>query len=168
MFCDAQTTACPIVMPRKFSQPTVSLCGSWKASLVTMRMGPRPAFDLLEKRVVAQAGRHRMMVDVVAHQFLGVVVPLRLVLLAIAVLRVRLQMQEVGADGTVAVLEAGQDDAVFHLRHLGADLDRQARSADALLHGAYQVRPMPSPTARGLKMCDAPPAPTMTAFARNT
>ena len=43
MFCDAQTTACPIVMPRKFSQPTVSLWGSWKASLVTMRMGPRPA-----------------------------------------------------------------------------------------------------------------------------
>ena len=27
---------------------------------------------------------------------------------------------------------------------------------------------MPSPTARGLKMCDAPPAQTMTAFARNT
>ena len=40
--------------------------------------------------------------------------------------------------------------------------------ADALLHGAYQVRPMPSPTARGLKMCEAPPAPMTTAFARNT
>ena len=139
MFCDAQTTACPIVMPRKFSQPTVSLCGSWKASLVTMRIGPRPAFDLLEKGVVAQAGRHRMPVDVVAHQLLGVVVPLRLVLLAVAVLRVRLQMQEVGADRTVAVLEAGQDDAVFHLRHLGADLDRQRvrrRAAPRRIPGA--------------------------------
>src|ERR1700746_309522 len=27
---------------------------------------------------------------------------------------------------------------------------------------------MPSPTARGLKMCEAPPAATMTALARNT
>ena len=66
-----------------------------------------------------------MPVDVVAHQCLGVVVPLRLVLLAVAVLRVRLEMQEIGADRTVAVLEARQDDAVLHLRHLGADLDRQ-------------------------------------------
>src|SRR5512139_2222443 len=40
--------------------------------------------------------------------------------------------------------------------------------ADALLHGAYQVLPMPSPTDLGLKMCDAPPAATMTALALNT
>ena len=32
-------------------------------------------------------------------------------------------MQEVGADRAVAVLEAGEDDAVLHLRHLGADPD---------------------------------------------
>ena len=49
MFCDAQTTACPMVMPRKFSQPTVSLCGSWKASFVTMRIGPLPAFTSSRK-----------------------------------------------------------------------------------------------------------------------
>ena len=88
-----------------------------------------------------------MPVDVVAHQFLGVVVPLRLVLLAVAVLRVRLEMEEVGADGTVAVLESGQHDAIFHLRHLGADLDRQRvrgraaprripRPPHSLAHGA--------------------------------
>ena len=88
-------------------------------------MGPRPAAISSENGVVAQAGRHRVLVDVVADQRLGVVVPLRLVLLAVGVLRVGLQVQEVGADRTVAVLEAREDDPVLHLRHLGADQDRQ-------------------------------------------
>src|SRR5260370_358360 len=43
LLCAPESTACPIVMPSKFSQPTVSLCGSLKASFLTMRMGPRPA-----------------------------------------------------------------------------------------------------------------------------
>src|SRR5438874_2085343 len=51
-----------MVMPRKFSQPTVSLCGSWNASLVTMRMGPRPALTSSSgarfEDVRCAAGRH--------------------------------------------------------------------------------------------------------------
>jgi hypothetical protein len=34
--------------------------------------------------------------------------------------------------------------------------------ADADDQGAYQVRPEPSPTERGLKMLEAPPAPQIT------
>ncbi len=81
--------------------------------------------DLLEQGVVAQTGRHRMAVDVVADQLLGVIVPLRLVFLAEAVLGVGLEMQEVGADRAVSVLEPRQDDPVLHLGHLRAGEDRQ-------------------------------------------
>ena len=123
MFCEAHTTACPIVMPRKFSQPIVSLCGSWNASFVTMRMGPRPAATSLRMAWLRRQVGTGWLVDIVADQRLGVVVPLRLVLLAVGVLRVGLQVQEVGADRTVAVLEPGEDDPVLHLRHLGADLE---------------------------------------------
>ena len=51
----AHTTAWPMVMPRKFSQPTVSLWGSWKASFVTMRIGPPP---LATSRSSAWLRRH--------------------------------------------------------------------------------------------------------------
>ena len=40
-------------------------------------------------------------------------------------------MEEVGADRAVAVLEAGEDDPVLHLGHLGADQDRQRVSRRA-------------------------------------
>ncbi len=53
-------------------------------------------------------------------------------------------MQEVGADGTVAILETGQDDAILHLRHLGADFDRQrigGRTAPRRVPGAAHALP---------------------------
>ena len=81
--------------------------------------------DLFDNGVVAQARRHRLAVDVVAHHGLGVFVPGGLVLLAVDIFGVRLEMQEVSPDRAIAVLESGQDDAVFHLRHLGADFDGQ-------------------------------------------
>ena len=87
--------------------------------------GPPAGLDLLQQGVIAQTGRHRMHVDVVAHQLLGLVVPLGLVLFPVGVLGVGLEVEEIGADRTVAVLEAGEDDAVLHLGHLGADEDRQ-------------------------------------------
>src|SRR5690606_40862081 len=49
-----------------------------------------------------------------------------LVLFAEAVLGIGFQMQEVGADRPVAVLETGENDSVLHLRHLGAGADQQA------------------------------------------
>ena len=83
------------------------------------------SLELFEERVVSEAGRYRMPVNVVPDQFLGVVVPGGLVFIAVGVFGVGLQMQEVGTDRTVTVLEAGQNDAVLHLRHLGADQNRQ-------------------------------------------
>ena len=125
MFCDAQTTACADRHAEEVLPADGLLVGILEGLLGHHADGAAAGRDLLDDGVVAQASRYRVTVDVVAHQSFGVFVPPLLVLLAIAVLRVRLQMEEVGADGTVAVLEAGQDDAVFHLRHLGADLDRK-------------------------------------------
>ena len=101
---------------------------------------------LLDECVVPEAGRGRVMVNVLAHQVLGVVVPLGLVLLAVGVLGVGFQVQEVGAHGTVAVLETAQHDTVLHLGHLRAGQDRQGiggggapgrvpGTAHALAHG---------------------------------
>ena len=87
--------------------------------------GAAAGLDLLQEGVVAQAGGHRVPVDVIPDQLPGVVVPFGFVLLAIGVLGVRLEMEEIGAHRTVAVLEPGEDDPVLHLGHLGADEDRQ-------------------------------------------
>jgi hypothetical protein len=57
-----------------------------------------------------------------AHHFLQLGEPLRLVLFAVSVLGVDLQVQEVSANRAVAVLEASQHDTVFHLGHLRAGL----------------------------------------------
>ena len=97
--------------------------------------GAAAGLHLLEHGVVAQARRHRLPVDVVADHPLDLVVPLRLVLFVVGVLGVGLEMQEVGADRAVAVLEAGQHDAVLHLRHLGADGKRQAVGRGAAPRG---------------------------------
>ena len=87
--------------------------------------GATARLHLFQEGVVAQAGRHRMLVDIVADVSLSVGEPSGLVIFAIGILRVRLEMQEVGADRAVAVLESRQHDAVFHLHHLGAGQDRQ-------------------------------------------
>src|SRR6202035_6031654 len=76
-------------------------------------------------------GRHRMMIDIVADCFPQQGEPSGLVILAIRILRVGLEMQEVGADRTVAILEPGEDDPVLHLHHLGAGKDRQSISGSA-------------------------------------
>ena len=81
--------------------------------------------------VIAQTRRHRLPVYVVTNQFLGVLVPGGLVFLAIAIFGVGLQMQEVGTDRTVTVLESGENDAVLHLRHLGTHENRQRISGRA-------------------------------------
>ena len=86
---------------------------------------PAAGCDLLKNGVVSQARRHRVAVNVIAHQCLGIFVPGGLVLFAIDIFGVRLEMQEVGADRTIAVLETGEDDPVLHLRHFGADFNRQ-------------------------------------------
>ena len=52
--------------------------------------------------------------------------PLGLVLFPETVLGIGLEVQEVGTDRTIAVLETRQDDTVFHLGHLGAGADQQA------------------------------------------
>ena len=86
---------------------------------------PPAGLDLFQQGMVAQAGRHRVPIDVVPHQSPGVFGPLRFVFFPVGVLGVRLQVQEVGAHRAVTVLEPGQHDPVLHLRHLGADEDRQ-------------------------------------------
>ena len=81
--------------------------------------------QFLEEGVIPEAGRDRVAVDVIADHTLDLVIPRGFVLLAVGVFGVGLEVQEVSTDRTVAVLEARQDDAVLHLRHLRADLDRQ-------------------------------------------
>ena len=66
-----------------------------------------------------------MPVDIVADKRLGIFVPSGLVFLSMHVFGVGLEMQEVCANGTIAVLESGKDDPVLHLCHLGADLNWQ-------------------------------------------
>src|SRR5262245_30849011 len=66
-----------------------------------------------------------MLIDIVADKSLRVVVPPFFLLSTIGVLCVGLQVQKVRANRPVTILKAGEDDAVFHLRHLGADQDRQ-------------------------------------------
>ena len=65
-----------------------------------------------------------MPVDVIPHYLLRVFVPGGFVLVAVRVLGVGFEVQEIGTDRAIAVLESGEDDAVFHLRHLGAGEDR--------------------------------------------
>ena len=65
------------------------------------------------------------MINVIPNQFLCVFVPFGFVFFSIRVFGVRLEMQEVGADRTIAVLETGEDDPVLHLCHFGADFNRQ-------------------------------------------
>ena len=95
--------------------------------------GPAPGIHLVDQRMVAQTGRDRPVGQVrsfriqvlLADHFLQLGEPLGFVLFAQAVLGVGLQVQEVGANRAVAVLEAGQHDTVFHLGHFGAGIDHQ-------------------------------------------
>ena len=87
--------------------------------------GTPTGLDLFEKGVVAQACRHRVPFNVIPDPLLDRFIPGGFVILPICVLSVGLEMQEVGTDRTVAVLESGEDDPVLHLRHLGAHKDRQ-------------------------------------------
>ena len=82
-------------------------------------------FDLFKKSVIPEASRHRMSIDVIPHHFLRVFVPGGFVLFAVCVLGVRLEVQEIRTDRAIAVLESGEDDPIFHLRHLGAGEERQ-------------------------------------------
>ena len=95
--------------------------------------GAAPGIHLADDAVVPEAGRDRPVRQVralgieilLADHLLQVGEPLRFVLLAKGVLRVGLEVEEVGADRAIAVLEAGENDAVLHLRHLGAGFDHQ-------------------------------------------
>jgi hypothetical protein len=101
--------------------------------MVTMWIGPRPAFTSLMQRMVAQAGRdgpvgpvrHFRIQVFLANHFLQLREPLGFVLFAQAVLRIGLEVQEVRTDRAVTVLEARQHDAVFHLGHLRAGIDQK-------------------------------------------
>ena len=64
------------------------------------------------------------MIDIIAYHRLGMLVPVRFVLITIGILGVGFQMQEVGANRTISVLESAQHDTVFHLGHLCANHDR--------------------------------------------
>src|SRR3546814_10848832 len=75
--------------------------------------------------MVPQAGGYGVPIDVISDQRLDRVVPGGLVILPVGVLGVGLEMQEIGADRTIAVLESGENDPVLHLSHLGARQDRQ-------------------------------------------
>src|SRR4029079_8556904 len=88
--------------------------------------GTPAGLDLLQERVVTQARRHGVVIDVIADELLERVAPERLIILPVGVLRVSLEVQEVGTDGTIAVLETGEDDPVLHLCHRGADQNGQS------------------------------------------
>ncbi len=87
--------------------------------------GATAGLDLFQKGVVPQAGWHRVAINVIPDQFFSVFVPCGLVVIPIGILGIGLEMQEVGADRAIAVLEPGEDDAVFHLRHLSTGEDGQ-------------------------------------------
>ena len=60
-----------------------------------------------------------------ADHFLQLGEPFGFVLFAHAILGIGLQVQEIGADRAITVLEACQHDAIFHLRHFGTGVDHQ-------------------------------------------
>src|SRR4051812_1535903 len=97
-------------------------------------MGPRPAFTSLMMQwlrrqvgiglwVRCETSGSRYSLPTI---FCSSGKPLGFVLLAQAVLRIGLQVKEVGADRAITVLEAREHDAIFHLRHLGAGIDHEA------------------------------------------
>ncbi len=93
-----------------------------------------PGIDLADEGMIAQTGGDGAMravrgLDVeifLADHFLQLRPPFRFVLFAQSILRIGLEVQEVGPDRTIAVLKTGQHDAVFHLRHFRTGLDQQA------------------------------------------
>ncbi len=95
--------------------------------------GAAAGIHFADDAMVAQAGRDRPMGQVrgfrieifLADHFLQLGEPLGLVFLAQTILRIGLQVQEIGADRAVTVLEPRQHDAIFHLGHLGAGVDHQ-------------------------------------------
>ena len=75
-------------------------------------------------RTVGEVRKFRIQVFLTDH-LLKLGEPLGFIFLAIGVLRVCLEVQEVRTHRAITVLEAGQNDAVFHLGHLRARVDHQ-------------------------------------------
>src|SRR5205807_889703 len=69
--------------------------------------------DLLEHRVIAQARRHWMDIDIVADSLLDFGIAILLVEFPRSVRRLRLEQQEPRANRTIAILEARKNDLVL-------------------------------------------------------
>ena len=79
----------------------------------------------LEKSMITQARWHENPVHIVTNQFLGIFIPLRFVLLAVRIQNMGFQMKKVGTYRSVSICGTGQHNAIFHLRHFCAHLNRQ-------------------------------------------